>query len=144
MRLVQTESIPASESSHILDKQRLLRPNSPHLTIYQPQVTSVLSIGNRAAGVALSVVLYGFSLGYLFMPGTLDSASIIAVAAALPVAVKYAAKTILAAPFAFHSFNGIRHLSWDLGKFLSIRAVYAGGYAVLGATAVGTAALVLM
>jgi succinate dehydrogenase/fumarate reductase cytochrome b subunit len=30
--------------------------------------------------------------------------------------VKYAGKAILALPFTFHSFNGLRHLAWDAGK----------------------------
>jgi hypothetical protein len=38
----------------ILNKQRLLRPSSPHFTIYQPQLTWLGSIFNRVTGVALS------------------------------------------------------------------------------------------
>jgi succinate dehydrogenase (ubiquinone) cytochrome b560 subunit len=36
--------------------------------------------------------------------------------------VKYAGKAILAAPFkfAFHSFNGLRHLSWDMAHLVSV------------------------
>jgi len=61
-------------------------------------------------------VLYGFSIAYLVAPGTFDSTSVGELVAGLPDAVKYAGKAILAAPFAFHSFNGLRHLSWDMGK----------------------------
>jgi len=31
------------------------RPLSPHLQVYRPQLTSVMSISHRAAGVALAV-----------------------------------------------------------------------------------------
>ena len=65
-------------------------------------------------------VLYGFSLAYLFAPSTFSSANIIEFAASLPEWVKLAEKTILAAPFAFHSLNGLRHLAWDTGKCLSL------------------------
>jgi len=65
------------------------------------------------------IVLYGFSIGYLIAPGALDSAHVIEFVAGLPEAVKYAGKAILAAPFAFHSLNGIRHLTWDLNKCAS-------------------------
>jgi succinate dehydrogenase (ubiquinone) cytochrome b560 subunit len=68
---------------------------------------------------------------------------------------------ILAAPFAFHSLNGLRHLSWDMGKctpfltdirlgtdctpiVLTVKGAYGTGYAVLGATALSTVALVMM
>jgi succinate dehydrogenase/fumarate reductase cytochrome b subunit len=136
---VQTESFPASASAGILNKQRLSRPSSPHFTIYQPQLTWLGSIANRITGSGLSVrtyhlllslqfiadilfyrfrwlVLYGFSLAYLFAPGTFDSEHVVAFIGGLPDSVKYAGKVILAAPFAFHSWNGLRHLSWDMGK----------------------------
>lgn len=38
---------------------RLQRPMSPHLTIYKPQLTTMLSITHRGTGVALS----GFTTG---------------------------------------------------------------------------------
>jgi len=143
-RGVQTESLPASASAEILNKQRLNRPSSPHFTIYQPQLTWLGSIANRITGSGLSVLLYGFSLAYLFAPGTFDSEHVITFVGGLPEGVKYAGKAILAAPFAFHSWNGLRHLSWDMGKFLTVKGAYGTGYAVLGATAVSTVALVLM
>jgi succinate dehydrogenase (ubiquinone) cytochrome b560 subunit len=106
-------------------------------------------------------VLYGFSLAYLFAPSTFSSANIIEFAAAMPDWVKVVEKTILAAPFAFHSFNGLRHLAWDTGKCLSLldtslrkltcriivvslKGAYRTGYAVLGASAITTVALVLL
>lgn len=46
------------------------------------------------------------------------------------------AKYILAYPAAFHSVNGIRHLCWDMGKFLSIKEVYSTGYAMLAVSTV--------
>lgn len=64
-----------------------------------------------------------------------DSASIVSAFAALPVAVKFLAKGVMAFPFVFHSANGVRHLIWDMGKGLTISGVYKTGYAVLAATA---------
>ncbi|KAF9230322.1 SDHC, cytochrome b subunit of succinate dehydrogenase [Melanogaster broomeanus] len=143
-RGVQTQSLPPAAADEILNTQRLKRPSSPHLTIYQPQLTAILSIGNRIAGAALSVLLYGFSLAYLAAPGTFDSAHVVEFVAGMPEYVKTAGKLVLAAPFTFHSWNGLRHLAWDSGKFLSIKAVYGTGYAVLGATAVSTIYLAFM
>ncbi|KAF4613467.1 hypothetical protein D9613_008122 [Agrocybe pediades] len=138
MSSIQIQSLPPSANTEILNKQRLNRPSTPHFTIYQPQLTWLASIANRVTGVGLSVLLYGFSIGYLIAPGTLDSAHVIEFVAGLPDAVKYAGKAILAAPFAFHSLNGIRHLTWDLNKFTSVKGVYQTGYAVLGLSAVST------
>ncbi|TFK34542.1 succinate dehydrogenase cytochrome b560 subunit [Crucibulum laeve] len=142
-RSVQTQSLPSTAAVEILDKQRLRRPSSPHFTIYQPQLTWLGSIANRATGGALSALLYGFSIAYLVAPGTFDSTHVIEFVAGLPDVVKYAGKALLAAPFTFHAFNGLRHLSWDLGKFLSLKAAYATGYVVIGASAVSTVALTL-
>ncbi|KAF9475432.1 succinate dehydrogenase cytochrome b560 subunit [Pholiota conissans] len=143
-RFIQIQSVTPASGTEILNAQRLKRPSSPHFTIYQPQLTWVASIANRITGAGLSVLLYGFSIAYLIAPGTFDSAHVVEVVAGLPESVKYAGKTILAAPFAFHSINGLRHLGWDLTKFLSIKSVYGTGYAVLAASAVSTAVLVFM
>ena len=43
----------------------------------------------------------------------LDVPTIAATFGALPVAAKFGIKTLIAAPFAFHSINGVRHLIWD-------------------------------
>ena len=65
-------------------------------------------------------MLYGFSIAYLFAPATFGSAHVVEVIAGLPEGLKYAGKAVLAAPFAFHSLNGLRHLSWDMAKCQSI------------------------
>jgi len=143
-RNIQIQSLPPSASNEILNKQRLNRPSSPHYTIYQPQLTWLGSIANRVTGAGLATLLYGFSIAYLIAPGTFDSAHVIQLVAGLPESVKYAGKAILAAPFAFHSLNGLRHLGWDMGKFLSLKGAYVTGYTVLGATAISTVVLTFM
>ncbi|KAH0833396.1 cytochrome b subunit of succinate dehydrogenase, Sdh3p [Lanmaoa asiatica] len=142
LRGVQTQSLPPSASEGILNEQRLKRPSSPHYTIYQPQLTWFGSIAHRMSGGALSALLYGFSVAYLVAPGTFDSAHVIEFVAGLPDYVKTSAKVVLAAPFAFHGWNGVRHLVWDMGKFMTVTGAYRTGYAVLGATALSTAYLV--
>ncbi|KAF8880220.1 succinate dehydrogenase cytochrome b560 subunit [Gymnopilus junonius] len=143
-RFIQIETITPSTEQNILNQQRLKRPSSPHFTIYQPQLTWVASIANRITGVGLSVLLYGFSIAYLVAPTTFDSQHVVEVVAGLPEGVKYAGKAILAAPFSFHAFNGLRHLSWDVVKFTTVKGVYATGYVVLGATAISTAVLTFL
>ncbi|KAK7043887.1 cytochrome b subunit of succinate dehydrogenase, Sdh3p [Paramarasmius palmivorus] len=141
-RAVQTQSLKPDAAIEILNKQRLHRPSSPHFTIYQPQLTWLGSIFNRATGAALSVLLYGYSLAYLVAPDTFSSASVIEFVAGLPEGVKYTGKALLALPFTFHSFNGLRHLAWDSGKFLNVKGCYSTGYAVIAATAVSTVYLI--
>ena len=119
-RTVKTESLTPNDGLNILNALRLRRPSSPHFTIYQPQLTWIGSIANRVTGVGLSVLLYGFALAYLVAPETFTSKKIVEQTKKLPTSVKVAAKTILAAPFAFHSLNGLRHLAWDLNKCMWI------------------------
>ncbi|TFY78594.1 hypothetical protein EWM64_g5419 [Hericium alpestre] len=142
-RTLKIESLSPSAEEVILNTQRLKRPSSPHFTIYQPQLTWVGSIFNRVTGAALSVLLYGFSLAYLVAPSIFSSQNVIETVKALPTSVKIAGKTLLALPFTFHSFNGLRHLAWDSGRFLTLSSAYNTGYAVIGATVVSTIALVL-
>ncbi|KAH7097248.1 cytochrome b560 subunit of succinate dehydrogenase [Auriculariales sp. MPI-PUGE-AT-0066] len=146
-RLVQVQSMQPAAVNDILNQQRLKRPSTPHFTIYQPQLTWVASIVNRGTGVALSVLLYGFSIAYVVAPYAgmpFDSTAVVETVHQLPEWVKYAGKTLLAAPFAFHSFNGVRHLLWDTGRFLTLKGAYSTGYTMLGATAIGTVVLVLL
>ena len=126
----------------ILASQRLNRPISPHLTIYQPQLTWYLSSLNRVTGVTLSGSLYVFSIAYL--AGLVDTASLVSGMASLPVALKVGLKGVAAFPFAFHSWNGIRHLVWDTASELSVKAVYRTGYTVLGLTTVTTVGLMFL
>lgn len=59
--------------------------------------------------------------------------------AAWPVALKLSAKMLVALPFTFHSFNGIRHLIWDMGKEFKNSAVIRDGWLVVGISVVSAA-----
>lgn len=105
------------------------RPLSPHLQIYKPQLTSVLSISHRATGVALVV-------------GTLLFVWWLAAAAAGPDAYD-SAQNFIGSWFGmlllfgwsfclfYHLCNGIRHLFWDAGYGLEIETAYTSGWAVV-------------
>lgn len=54
----QTHKLSEGQNLELLNQQRALRPSSPHFTIYQPQVTWILSIINRITGTGLSVRKY--------------------------------------------------------------------------------------
>jgi succinate dehydrogenase / fumarate reductase cytochrome b subunit len=113
------------------------RPLSPHLQIYRPQLTSVLSITHRATGVALSV-------------GTLLLVWWLVAAANGPEAYENVQRFLgswigLVLLFGwslalfYHLCNGLRHLWWDTGHGLDLPSVYASGWAVLAATGLLTA-----
>lgn len=108
------------------------RPLSPHLQIYKPQLTSVLSIAHRFTGLALSVGTL-FLVWWLVAAATSDSAF----ATAQGFFGSWLGLLILfgfAFSFFFHLCNGIRHLGWDAGYGFDIRTTYASGWAVVVAS----------
>lgn len=132
------------DPSQILVKQRLNRPVSPHLTIYRPQIGWIGSSLHRISGVALSGSLYLWATAYLASPALgwhLESASMVAAMGALPVAAKIFLKATMALPFTYHSFNGLRHLTWDLGRGLSNNAIIKSGWTVVAVSVASALAL---
>jgi succinate dehydrogenase / fumarate reductase, cytochrome b subunit len=101
------------------------RPLSPHLQIYRPQLTTILSITHRATGVALAV-------GTLLLTCWLISA-------ALGPANYTGLQRFLASwlgillllgwswSLFYHLCNGIRHLAWDAGWGFELPTLYASG-----------------
>ncbi|KAG0033465.1 cytochrome b subunit of succinate dehydrogenase, Sdh3p [Podila clonocystis] len=128
-------------------EQRKNRPLSPHLTIYAPQLTWYMSASHRATGGAVAVGFYAGAIGYAVLPMFglgFDAATVTSVIATLPVAAKVTGKLLIAFPFTFHCFNGLRHLLWDTTRAMTMKGVYTTGYAVLGLSAVSAVGLALI
>lgn len=114
------------------------RPRSPHLQIYSPQLTSVLSFAHRLSGLTLGI----YSIGLV--------AWLIAAAAgpeAYSVALRFVCSSLgqilfVAGTWCFflHLCGGIRHLFWDAGRGLELRSIYLSGWAVVTASCVLTSA----
>ncbi|MDA0260783.1 MAG: succinate dehydrogenase, cytochrome b556 subunit [Proteobacteria bacterium] len=105
------------------------RPLSPHLQIYRPQLTSILSIIHRGTGFVLGI-------------GTLLLAWWLIAAAAGPAAFEtvqwfnggwIGRLVLLGFTFSlfYHLCNGIRHLFWDIGAGFEIKTVNATGLVVV-------------
>ena len=102
------------------------RPLSPHLTVYKPQITSVLSIFHRITGAGLSVgtvlvVLWLASIGlgenaFKNFNNFLNSPLILLVLVASLWALWY------------HFCTGLRHLYWDMGYGYNLRSVAISGW----------------
>ncbi len=115
------------------------RPLSPHLQVYKPQLTSMMSITHRLTGLFLSLGMIVF-IYWLYVVATnqgLANDMIVFFAAGFGLILLYA--WVFA--FAYHLCNGIRHLFWDIGKGFSIPAVYRSGYLVLLAAVLLTVAV---
>lgn len=109
------------------------RPLSPHLQVYRPQLTSVLSILHRITGVALAV-------GTLLLVWWLAAAA--SGAEAFGAAQGFIGSVIgrlllFGWTFAlfYHLANGIRHLFWDAGYGYELTAAYRSGWLVVAAAA---------
>ncbi|XP_073489460.1 succinate dehydrogenase cytochrome b560 subunit, mitochondrial-like [Aquarana catesbeiana] len=123
---------------------RLNRPVSPHMTIYQWSLPMFMSITHRGTGIALTAGVSLFGVAALVLPGDFASHLELVKSLSLGPTLIYAAKFALAFPVAYHSWNGIRHLAWDLGKGFKIPQVTQTGYIVLALTLLSEAGLAAM
>jgi succinate dehydrogenase / fumarate reductase cytochrome b subunit len=105
------------------------RPLSPHLQVYRPQLTTVLSISHRATGIVLSlgmVVVVVWLLALASGPEAYDRLT--GLLASVPGLILLLVWTF---SLFFHLLNGIRHLLWDAGWLLDLRGAYASGWTVV-------------
>ena len=124
------------------DVNRGNRPLSPHLTIYRPQYTALLSILHRATGVGLTLGavcivwwLIAAATGeeyYNTINGLMTSWFGILVWVGLTWALCY------------HFCNGIRHLFWDMGYGFELEQAWRSGLMVVGGSAVLTIIVLLI
>lgn len=113
------------------------RPLSPHIGVYRWQITMVMSILHRITGGALTVGLLIVTWGLVAAAMGPEQWSGFADLALSPFGriVLFAWSVALY----YHTFNGLRHLMWDTGHWLTIPNLYRSGYAVLALTALATA-----
>ncbi len=105
------------------------RPLSPHLQIYKPQISSVLSIFHRMTGIALCFGLFIVAWWVIAAASGPDR-----YAQFHTYAGSIVGQTVLlgwAWALMYHTLAGIRHLFWDAGYGFSIPAFTRSGWAVV-------------
>ena len=105
------------------------RPLSPHLQIYRPQITSVLSILHRISGVFMSL---GILLLACWLAAAASGPESYEIAVALLGSV--VGRLLLfgwTLAFFYHFLNGIRHLEWDTGRGFELPQVVRSGWLVV-------------
>ena len=112
------------------------RPLSPHLQVYRPQITSVLSIAHRATGIVLAAGL-PFLLWWLAAAASGPDAFETARAAAGSFLGRLLLFGWTFALF-YHLCNGIRHLFWDMGRGFELGTVSLTGWLAVGSAALLT------
>ncbi len=104
------------------------RPLSPHLQVYRPQITSILSILHRLTGIGLVAGALLFS--YWISAATYGSVHFDQAQAIL--GSWFGRLVLLGITFAlfYHLANGIRHLAWDIGWGYEMPKLKASGLLV--------------
>jgi len=105
------------------------RPLSPHLQIYKPQITSVMSIMHRATGVALTFGLFILAWWLLAAASGPEAYETFRSCVSHPLGIIVMAGLSFA--LFFHTCTGIRHLFLDTGRFYAIPEIYRSGYTAL-------------
>ena len=108
------------------------RPLSPHLTVYRPQVTSILSVIHRGTGCAMAVSMA--LIVWWFLAAATDSAYFEFVDGLMTSVIGFLIMLGSAFAFFYHLCNGIRHLWWDIGWGMEMDQVTASGMVVLAAS----------
>lgn len=105
------------------------RPLSPHLQVYRPQMTSVLSILHRLTGVALTLgtlLLTWWLVAAAYGPDQFDTVQA-AVGSWLGQLILWGFTFALF----YHLGNGVRHLAWDFGWGFELGHLRASGLAMV-------------
>ena len=105
------------------------RPISPHLQIYRPQLTSILSISHRFTGVILYLSIFLVSF-WLFCTAFNNELKVIIENFLFSIFGKIVLFSITFS-FIYHFLNGIRHIVWDFGFGFNIKNVYLTGFIII-------------
>ena len=105
------------------------RPLSPHITIYKPQITSVLSITHRITGFFLSLGLIIIAIFIIFASVSNNLFNFFQ-----EILLSNFGKLIIfmwTLSTFYHLLNGLRHLFWDLGYGFEIKNATLSGWMVI-------------
>jgi succinate dehydrogenase / fumarate reductase cytochrome b subunit len=116
------------------------RPLSPHLTIYKPQISSLLSISHRISGIFLfigAIFICWLVTAFVFCPDFAQCSC----SDWLIVKLAMLGWTLM---LFFHLLNGIRHLFWDMGHGFEIKTMNRSGILVVVITLLATLVVYLI
>ena len=105
------------------------RPLSPHLTVYRPQNTSMLSIFHRLTGIGLvfpTITIVIWLICIPLGPSYFNLANQI-----LGSLIGKLFLTVSLWALIYHTLTGVRHLIWDLGIGVDIKWVDLSSWLII-------------
>ena len=109
------------------------RPISPHLSIYKPQISSVLSIMHRITGIILFVGIFGLAWFVILLLNENIGFYLIDLDLIAIVNSWWFKGVLLGILFClyYHLLNGVRHLIWDIGFGFELSVMRKTGWFVV-------------
>ncbi len=105
------------------------RPLSPHLTIYRPQLTSIVSILNRLTGLAL--ILASFLIVWWLLAAATSAEAYAHADGIITSFLGDLVMTLSLWAVWYHFLGGMRHLYFDAGHGLDIETSEKLGWGVI-------------
>jgi len=118
------------------DVNRGNRPLSPHLSIYRPLYTMILSITHRITGVGMVISIA--MITWWFLALAISEEYFEFANAAMSSVVGGFILIVSLWALSFHFCNGIRHLLWDAGKGFELETAWRSGLAVIAGSVILT------
>ena len=104
-------------------------PLSPHLQIYKPQITSVLSIAHRITGFSLNLALVLTTIWIVSMSlGDIYYQNFVRIFQTFFIKLLV---FFIVLGFSYHALNGIRHILWDLGYLIDNNSALISGIIII-------------
>ncbi|KAI1732204.1 succinate dehydrogenase/Fumarate reductase transmembrane subunit domain-containing protein [Ditylenchus destructor] len=130
-------------AEYLKKQEKSNRPISPHLSIYQPQLTWYLSGLHRITGCVMAGTLLVGGAGFAVFPVDFTCFIGFIQGLHLPSIVLDSAKFIVAFPIFFHALNGIRFLGYDIAIGADLTTIYRTGWVVVGLSVVLSVLVIL-
>ena len=105
------------------------RPLSPHIQVYRPQFTTILSILHRASGIIIA--LGALLIAWWFWSAMSGSGNYAVAHSFFNSIIGRVMMFVWSLCTFYHLCNGIRHLIWDAGYAFEIDQAYLAGKAVV-------------
>ena len=119
------------------------RSLSPHLYVYKPQITSVVSLFHRITGSLLAIVFLCSSI-IINLLGSFLSFNLFYFLFVILCFFWKIIYYLLIATVCFHSLNGIRHIMWDFGIGLDLSNLFITGCLVVSLALILSCLIILL